>query len=154
MIEYNDDEWEEFEEEIVEEQSQGLLSTTRILAALAVLVVVVVVAAKVIAYDPPDLREVPPQLLIGLWTCDDPARSDHYVEFRREFVVFGNGGTGDVKCRVSGLDAEKVGKVDQFTVRYRDMAGIKHRTSMLLDESGTVLRFTNQPSVQWSRVEF
>ncbi len=153
MIEYNDDEWEEFEEEIVEEQSQGLLSTTRILAALAVLVVVVVVAAKVIAYDPPDLREVPPQL-IGLWTCDDPARSDHYVEFRREFVVFGNGGTGDVKCRVSGLDAEKVGKVDQFTVRYRDMAGIKHRTSMLLDESGTVLRFTNQPSVQWSRVEF
>jgi len=152
MIEYNDDEWDEFEEEVEEERSQGPLSTTRILAGLAVLVVVAVVAAKIIDYDPPDLREVPPRL-IGLWTCDDPARSDHYVEFRREFVIFGNGGAGDIKCRVSGLDAEKVGNVDQFTVRYRDMAGIKHRTTMLLDESGTVLRFTDQPSVQWSRLE-
>ena len=152
MIEYSDDEWDEFEEEVEEERPQGLLSTTRILAGLAVLVVVAVVATKIIDYDPPDLREVPPRL-IGLWTCDDPARSDHYVEFRREFVIFGNGGAGDIKCRVSGLDAEKVGNVDQFTVRYRDMAGIKHRTTMLLDESGTVLRFTDQPSVQWSRLE-
>ena len=153
MIEYNNDEWNEFEEEIEEERSQGLFSTTRILAALAVLVVVAVVAAKIIAYDPPDLREVPPQL-IGLWTCDDPARSDHYVEFRPEFVIFGKGGAGDLKCRVSGLDAEKVGNIDRFTVRYRDMAGIKHRTSMLLDESGTALRFTDRPVVIWSRVEF
>ena len=153
MIDYNADEWDEFEEEIEAEQPKGFLSTSRILAALAVLVVVAVVVARVIAWDPPDLREVPPPL-IGLWTCDDPARSDHYVEFRREFVIFGNGGAGDIKCRVSGLDAEKVGNVDRFTVRYRDMAGIKHRTSMLLDESGTVLRFTDQPAVHWSRVEF
>ena len=152
MIEFNDDEWDDFEEEVEEERPQGILSTTRILAALAVLVVVAVVTAKVIDYDPPDLREVPPRL-IGLWTCDDPAQSDHYVEFRREFVIFGTGGTGDIKCRVSGIDAEKVGNVDRFTVRYRDMAGIKHRRSMLLDESGTVLRFTDQPSVRWSFFE-
>jgi hypothetical protein len=151
MIEYNDDEWDEFEEEIEEERPQGFLSTTRILAAAGVLVVVALVAATIIAYDPPDLMEVPPRL-IGLWTCDDPAQSDFYVEFRRDFVIFGTGGTGDIKCRVSGLDVEKVGNVDQFTVRYRDMAGIKHRTTMLLDESGTVLRFTDRPSVRWSRL--
>ena len=151
MIEFNDDEWDEFEEEIEEERPQGFLSTTRILAAAGVLVVVALVAATIIAYDPPDLMEVPPRL-IGLWTCDDPAQSDFYVEFRREFVIFGTGGTGDIKCRVSGLDAEKVGNVDQFTVRYRDMAGIKHRTTMLLDETGTVLRFTDRPSVRWSRL--
>jgi hypothetical protein len=151
MIEYNDDEWDEFEEEIEEERPQGFLSTTRILAAAGVLVVVALVAATIIAYDPPDLREVPPRL-IGLWTCDDPAQSDFYVEFRREFVIFGTGGTGDVKCRVLGLDTEKAGDADHFTVRYRDMAGIRHRRSMLLDETGTVLRFTDRPSVRWSRL--
>jgi len=116
MIEYNDDEWDDFEECIEEERSQGLLSTTRILAAAGVLVVVALVAATIIAYPP---------RLIGLWTCDDPAQSDFYVEFRREFVIFGTGGTGDVKCRVLGLDTEKAGDADHFTVRYRDMAGIR-----------------------------
>ena len=151
MIAYNDDEWDDFEEEIEEVRPPGILSTTRILVGLAVLMVVSVVAAKIIGYDPPDLSEVPPQL-IGLWSCDDPDQSDHYVEFRREFIIFGTGGTGDLKCRVSGLDTEKTGNVDRFTVRYRDMAGIKHRISMLLDESGTVLLFTDQPSVRWSRL--
>ncbi len=151
MIAYNDDDWDDFEEEIEEERPQGIFSTTRILVGLVVLVVVAVVAAKIIGYDPPDLSEMPPQL-IGLWSSDDPAQSDHYVEFRREFVIFGTGGTGDLKCRVSGLDIEKIGKIDRFTIRYRDMAGIKHRKSMLLDESGTVLLFTDQPSVHWSRL--
>ena len=151
MIAYNDDDWDDLEEEIEEVRPPGILSTTRILVGLAVLMVVAVVAAKIIGYDPPDLSEVPPRL-IGLWSCDDPAQSDHYVEFRREFVIFGTGGTGDLKCRVSGLDTEKTGNVDRFTVRYRDMAGIKHRISMLLDESGSVLLFTDQPSVHWSRL--
>jgi len=152
MIAYNDDDWDDFEEEIEEERPPGVLSTSRILVGLAVLVVVAVVAAKIIGYDPPDLSEVPPQL-VGLWSCDDPDQSDHYVEFRREFIIFGTGGTGDLKCRVSGLDTETVGSLRGFTVRYRDMAGIKHRKSMLLDESGTVLLFTDQPSVHWSRLD-
>ncbi len=116
------------------------------------LAVVAVVAARMISLDSPDVTEMPPQLL-GLWSCDDPARSDHYVEFRREFVVFGRGGTSAVKFRVSGIDVEKVGTVDGFTVRYRDLAGVKHRTSMLLDESGTVLRFNDEPSVRWTRLD-
>jgi len=151
MIAYKDDEWDDFEEEIEEERPPGFLSTSRILVGLAVLVAVAVVAAKIIGYDPPDLREVPPQL-IGLWSCDDPDQSDHYVEFRREFIIFGTGGTGDIKCRVSGLDTETTGKIDRFIIRYRDMAGIRHRKSMLLDESGSVLLFTDQPSVRWSRL--
>jgi hypothetical protein len=152
MITFNDDPWDDFEEKKEEKRSLGALTTPRILVGLAVLAVVAVVVARMISLDPPDLTEMPPQL-IGLWSCDDPARSDHYVEFRREFVTFGTGGTGTVKFRVSGIDVEKVGTVDGFTVRYRDLAGIKHRTSMLLDETGTVLRFNDEPSVRWSRVD-
>jgi len=152
MITFNDDAWDDLEEKNEKNRPPGVLTTPRILVGLAVLVVVAVVAAKIISYDPPDLTEMPPQL-IGLWSCDDPAKSDHYVEFRHEFIIFGKGGTSDVKFRVSGIDVEKVGSADKFTVRYRDLAGIKHRTSMLLDESESVLRFDDQPAVQWSRLD-
>lgn len=152
MITFNDDAWDDLEEQKEKKRPPGVLTTPRILVGLAVLAVIAVVTAKIISYDPPDLTEMPPQL-IGLWGCDDPARSDHYVEFRRKFVVFGRGGTGTVKFRVSGIDVEKVGTVDGFTVRYRDLAGVKHRTSMLLDETGTVLRFNDEPSVRWTRLD-
>lgn len=152
MITFNDDAWDDLEERKEEKRPRGAITTPRILVGLVVLAVIAVVAARMISLDPPDLTEVPPQL-IGLWSCDDPARSDHYVEFRREFVIFGRGGTGAVKFPVSGIDVEKIGTADGFTVRYRDLAGVKHRTSMLLDESGIVLRFNDQPSVRWSRVD-
>jgi hypothetical protein len=152
MITFNDDAWDDLEAQNEKKRPPGALTTPRILVGVAVLAVVAVVAARMISLDPPDLTEMPLQL-IGLWSCDDPARSDHYVEFRREFVVFGRGGTSAVKFRVSGIDVEKVGTVDGFTVLYRDLAGVKHRTSMLLDESGTVLRFNDDPSVRWSRID-
>jgi len=133
MITFNDDAWDDLEQQKEEKRPRGVLTTPRILVGLAVLAVIAVV--------------------IGLWGCDDPARSDHYVEFRREFVIFGRGGTRTVKFRVSGIDVEKVGTVDGFTVRYSDLAGVKHRTSMLLDETGTVLRFNDEPSARWSRID-
>ncbi len=152
MSTFNDDSRDDLERAKKKKRPPGALTTPRILVGVAVLAVVAVVAARMISLDSPDVTEMPPQLL-GLWSCDDPARSDHYVEFRREFVVFGRGGTSAVKFRVSGIDVEKVGTVDGFTVRYRDLAGVKHRTSMLLDESGTVLRFNDEPSVRWTRLD-
>ena len=152
MSMFNDDPRVDLERPKKKKRHSDALTTPRILVGLAVLAVIAVVAARMISLDPPDLTEMPPQL-IGLWGCDDPARSDHYVEFRREFVIFGRGGTRTVKFRVSGIDVEKVGTVDGFTVRYSDLAGVKHRTSMLLDETGTVLRFNDEPSARWSRID-
>jgi len=70
------------------------------------------------------------------------------VEFQKNRVIFGTGGTGVVKFEVSGMDAEKVGDIDRYTVFYRDLAGTRLFVDVLLDESGEVLRFTDSAGPQ------
>jgi len=149
---YDDDDWDDFEEFEEEEQEPGLLTTTRILVGLLVVVVVAIVVARMILLETPEYAEVMPRL-IGLWTSSHPEYNDQYVEFQRNSVMFGTGGTGVVKYRVQGMDAEKIGDVDRYTIFYRDLAGTKHIADMLLDEPGKVLRFTDSADVRWTRYE-
>ena len=151
--EFDDDDWDDFEEFEEEEKEPGVLTTTRILVGLLVLVVVAIVVARLVLSETPEHAEITPRL-IGLWTSSHPDFSDRYVEFQRKSVVFGTGGTGVVKFKVLGMDAEKIGDVDHFTVFYRDLAGTKHIADMLLDEPGKVLRFTDSAGARWTRFEF
>ena len=145
----DEDDWDDFEEVEEEEPKPGILTTSRILVGLAVAVVIVLMVAR-LSREKPQYSEVAPRL-IGLWTCQHPAFSDQYVEFRRDAIVFGTGGTGVVKYKVSGMNSEKMGGADRYTVFYRDLAGTKLYKDILLDESGMVLRFTDNADARWTR---
>jgi len=149
---YDDDDWDDFEELEEEEQEPGILTTTRILVALLVVVVVAIVVARLVLREAPEYAEVTPRL-IGLWTSSHPEYNDQYVEFQRNTVMFGTGGTGVVKYKVQGMDAEKIGDVDRYTIFYRDLAGTNRIADMLLDEPGEVLRFTDSADARWTRFE-
>ena len=133
-------------------QGPGLLTTPRILAALAVVVVAALVIGSFVKKEDLEFSEIPPQL-IGLWTCSDPGKSDYFVQFRREFVTFGTGGTGQVKCDVIGINVEEIGDVTKFTVHYLDMARTKIVRQILLDPSGNELRFTDESNLRWVRFD-
>jgi hypothetical protein len=94
--------------------------------------------ARLVLWEKPEFAEVTPRLF-GLWTTSHPEFTDRYVEFRKNTVMFGTGGTGVVKFKVQGMNAEKIGDVDRYTIFYRDLAGTKHFADMLLDEPGEVL---------------
>ncbi len=149
---FDDDDWDDFEEFEEEEQEPGLLTTTRILVGLLVAVVAAVLVARLVLLEPPEYAEVSPRL-IGLWTSSHPEFNDRYVEFQRNSVIFGTGGTGVVKFKVQGMDTEKIGDVDRYTIFYRDLAGTKHIADMLLDAPGEVLRFTDSADARWTRFE-
>jgi hypothetical protein len=151
LREYDDD-WDDFEE-YEEEEEPGILTTTRILVGLLVVVVVAVMVARLILWDKPEFAEVTPRLF-GLWTTTHPEFNDRYVEFEKNRVIFGTGGTGVVKFRVSGMDVEKIGDIDHFTVFYKDLAGAKHTVDVILDEAGEVLRFTDSAEARWTRFYF
>jgi hypothetical protein len=146
-----DDDWDDFEEH-EEEKGPGVLTTTRILVALLVMVVVAIVVARLVLFEKPEFAEVTPRLF-GLWTTTHPEFNDRYVEFEKNRVIFGTGGTGVVKFKVSGMDVEKVGDIDHYTVFYRDLAGTKHTVDLFLDEAGEILRFTDSAEVRWVRYE-
>ncbi|MDH3816964.1 MAG: hypothetical protein OEV48_20955 [Acidobacteriota bacterium] len=147
-----DDDWDDFEE-YEEEEEPGLLTTGRILVALLVLVVVVVAVARLLMWEKPAFAEVTPRLF-GLWTTTHPEFNDQYVEFEHNRVIFGTGGTGVVKFKVSGMDVEKIGDIDHYTVFYRDLAGAKHFVDVFLDEPGEVLRFTDSAEARWTRFHY
>ena len=130
------------------ERLKKALTKPRVLAALVV--VVVVVTAMVVNRERMDLKEIPSSL-IGLWTTDDQERSDFYIEFRRESLRLGTGGTGEVKYRVLGLNTETIGGVGHLKLYYRDLAGTRQVMEMLLDETGEELRFMDQPGAVWTR---
>jgi len=144
-----DYDWDDFEID-EDERPDPIVTTPRILAALVLLVFVAVMTAGIMNRVPMQLGEVPPSL-IALWTCNDPERSDFYVEFRRQFVRLGTGGTGHVKWRVVGVNFETIGEVEHFTLYYRDLAGSRLVMEMLLDRSGEDLRFMNRPGTVWTR---
>jgi hypothetical protein len=148
--EFDDEDWDELEELEEEEQKPGILSTTRILVALLVVVFVTIVVARLVLFEKPEFAELTPRLF-GLWTTTHPEFNDRYVEFRKNTVIFGTGGTGVVKYNVSGMDAEKIGDIDHYTVYYRDLAGTKHIVNLFLDEPGEVLRFTDNADARWTR---
>ena len=147
---YEEDWDDEHLEELEIEEEPGILTTTRILLGLLVVVMITIVAARLILFEKPEFAEVTPRLF-GLWTTSHPHYTDRYVEFRKNEVVFGTGGTGVVKFKVSGMDAEKVGDVDRYTIHYRDLAGTRHAVSLFLDERGETLRFTDSADVRWIR---
>ena len=147
----DEDDWDDFEEIEEQEPKPAILTTSRILVGLVVAVVIALVAAR-LSTEKPQYVEVTPRL-IGLWTCDHPEFSDRYVEFRRDAVIFGTGGTGVVKYKVSGMNAEKLGGTDRYTVFYRDLAGTSLHKDILLDGSGKVLRFTDNADALWTRYE-
>ena len=152
LREYDED-WDdsgEIEALEIEEEEPGVLTTTRILIGFLVLVVIAIVVARIVVWEKPDFSEITPRL-IGLWTTSHPEYTDRYVEFQRNFVIFGTGGTGGVKFAVIGMDAEEVGDIDRYTVHYRDLAGTRHRVGMFLDEAGVVLRFTDSADAHWTR---
>ena len=147
---YDEDDWEELEG--FEEEEPGVLTTARILVGLLVVVVVAIVGARLVLWEKPQFKEVAPRLF-GLWTTSDPEFTDRYVEFQRDTVMFGTGGTGVVKYKVTGVDTEKIGDINHYTVFYRDLAGTKHAVDLFLDEPGTTLRFTDNADVHWTRFE-
>ena len=149
MAKRHDDDWDDFEE-YEEEVEPGILTTTRILVALLVVFVVAIVAARLVLWEKPEFSEVTPRLF-GLWTTTHPEFNDRYVEFEKNRVVFGTGGTGVVKFMVSGMDVEKIGDIDHYTIFYRDLAGAKHTVDLFLDEPGEVLRFTDSAEAHWTR---
>ena len=147
-----DDERRREVQAILEEEPPGPITTRRIIIGLAVLVVIVIVGARWALRETYELQEVPPKL-VGFWTCDDPERSDWYVDFARHSVTFGTGGTSRLKCDVLGLNSEERGGVGHFTVLYRDMARRKNITEVLLEASGTEIRFTDEPGVIWKKYQ-
>ncbi len=148
------DDWDEFDEfdEPEKEESEGFLTTPRILVALALAALIAVFVGRLVLHEKPQLAEIHPQL-VGLWTCNDPEKSEFYVEFRRNFVVFGTGGTDSVKNNVIGSDVERVGDLNQHTVYYKDMAGTRHIRDVLLDSEENTIRFTDQPRISWSKFD-
>lgn len=147
-----DDDWDDFEENEEEERKPGILTTGRILVALLVVVVVTIVVARLVLRENPEFAEVTPRLF-GLWTTDHPEFNDRFVEFEKNRVIFGTGGTGVVKFKVSGMDADKIGDIDHYTIFYRDLAGTKHSVGLFLDEAGELLRFTDSAEARWIRFE-
>jgi len=146
-----DDDWDDDElEQLDIEEKPGILTTTRILVGLLVVTFVLIVVARVVLFEKPEFAEVTPRLF-GLWTTSHPEYSDRYVEFRKNDVIFGTGGTGVVKYEVYGMDIEKVGDIDRYTIFYRDLAGTKHETNVFMEETGDVLRFTDAAEARWTR---
>ncbi len=129
-----------------------ILTTRRILWGLAAVALVAIAVGSVVSRDEYQFRESPSRLL-GMWSCEDPERSDIWVEFRPEFVVFGTGGTGTLKARILGIKFEQVGDVERYTVFYRDLAGKEHNKEVVLAPPGTSLRFSDEPGVDWTRFD-
>ncbi len=129
-----------------------ILTTRRILWGLAAVALVAIAVGSVVSRDEYQFRESPSRLL-GMWSCEDPERSDIWVEFRPEFVVFGIGGTGMLKARILGIKFEQVGDVERYTVFYRDLAGKEHNKEVVLAPPGTSLRFSDEPGVDWTRFD-
>jgi len=150
--EFDDDDWDDFEE-YEEEAESGVLTTTRILVGLLIVVVVAITVARLVLWEKPEFAELTP-CLFGLWTTTHPEFNDRYVEFQKNRVIFGTGGTGVVKFKVSGMDVEKIGDIDHYTVFYRDLAGTEHTVDVVLDEPGEVLRFTDSAEARWTRFHF
>lgn len=146
-----DDDWddEEFEELEIEEEP-GILTTTRILVGLLVVVLVAIVVARLVLFEKPEFAEVTPRLF-GLWTTSHPEYNDRYMVFRKNEVIFGTGGTGVVKYKVYGMNTEKVGDVDRYTILYRDLAGTKREVNVFMEETGDILRFTDAAEARWIR---
>lgn len=145
-----DDDWDD---DVVKKKPQkgpGLLNTRRILWGLAAIVVAAILIGQVVSPGQYDFKETPPALL-GMWTCNDPERSDFWVDFRPEFVIFGTGGTSTVKHRIVGFNVEQLGGFDRYKVYYRDMAGREHEKEALVAESGVILRFADDPATEWGR---
>ncbi len=147
----DEDDWDEIGE-FEEEAEPGILTTPRILVALLVVFVFAIVAARLVLWEKPEFSELSPRLF-GLWTTTYPELNDQYVEFEKNRVIFGTGGTGVVKFTVSGMNAEKVGDIDHYTVFYRDLAGTRHMVDVFLDEPGEVLRFTDSAEARWTRFD-
>jgi hypothetical protein len=146
-----DDDWddEEFEELEIEEEP-GILTTTRILVGLLVVVLAAIVVARLVLFEKPEFAEVTPRLF-GLWTTSHPEYNDRYMVFRKNEVIFGTGGTGVVKYKVYGMNTEKVGDVDRYTILYRDLAGTKREVNVFMEETGDILRFTDAAEARWIR---
>jgi hypothetical protein len=128
------------------------LTTRRILWGLAVVAIAAVVLGSLLSKDAFDFQEAPSRL-VGVWTCEDPERSDLWVEFRGDFVIFGTGGTGTMKYRILGGNVEKVGEIERYKIFFRDLAGKEHNREILLAPPGNSLRFADEPSTSWTRFE-
>jgi hypothetical protein len=148
-----DDDWDDDEPKkpAKPKGDDGILTTRRIIVGLVVIAVAAIVIGSFVRSQY-DFSEVP-ALLLGMWTCSDPDSSDLWVEFRRESVVFGTGGTGTVTHRIVGVDFEEVGGIRRYKIYYRDLAGREHEKEALLAESGRALRFTDFPGAEWIRYE-
>ena len=152
------DDWDDLDDldelqdsrQVREPEPEGFLTTRRIIVGLILLVVVGIIIGRLVVHEKPQMSEVP-ESLIGLWTCEDPALSDHYVEFRTNFIILGRGGPGDLKYRVQGADVERVGDMRQYSIYYRDLAGTRHIDDLFLDGGGNTIRFTDKPQVVFSR---
>jgi len=128
------------------------LTTRRILWGLAVVAIAAVVLGSLLSKDAFDFQEAPSRL-VGVWTCEDPERSDLWVEFRGDFVIFGTGGTGTMKYRILGGNVEKVGEIERYKIFFRDLAGKEHNREILLAPPGNSLRFADEPITSWTRFE-
>lgn len=149
-----DDDWDDDDEIVVKKKSPGpgILSTRRILWGLAALAVVAVLVGSVVSRDEFQFEETPAELL-GMWTCDDPDRSDLWVEFSPQFVTIATGGTGTIKYRVLGIQFDQVGEIAHYSIFLRDLAGKEHIREIMLRPPGDTLRFADEPRVSWKRFD-
>lgn len=129
-------------------EDPGMITTPRILIGLVVVIVAALVIGGIVGRSDYQFEEVP-EPLIGMWTCEDPERSDLWVEFKRNLITFGTGGTGDVTHRVVGVDHDQVGEINRYQIVYRDLAGRQHMREVLLSASGDSLRFADDANTTW-----
>ena len=147
-----DDDWDD--DVVVKKKPPrpDVLTTRRIFWGLAVVAIAAVVLGSLLSRDAFDFQGAPLRL-VGVWTCADPERSDLWVEFRGDFVIFGTGGTGTMKYRILGGNMEKVGEIERYKIFFRDLAGKEHNREILLAPPGKSLRFADEPSTSWTRFE-
>jgi hypothetical protein len=146
-----DDDWDD-EVRAPEPSDPNGLTTGKIILGLAVVVLLAVIVGGIVSRETYQL-EHSPSSIVGTWSCGDPQRSDLWVEFRPEFVVFGTGNTGTMKARIVGANSEQVGDFKSYTVFYRDLAGKVHNKEVILAPDGDSFRFADDPGVSWSRMD-
>ena len=145
-----DDDWDD-EEVPVPQKRPPIVTTQRIFWSLAVVAAVILVFGGLGSRDQFELDEVP-QPLLGAWACGDPARSDQWVEFRREDVLMSTSTTGSARYKVAGVDREQAAGSDRYTVYYSDMAGKKQTMEIWMMSSGAI-RFVDDPAIEWTRFD-
>ena len=136
----------------VKASDEKTVSLGTIVLIVAVVGMIALVLGKTMTREGFQFEEVP-QPLIGAWACNDPAKSDQWVEFRRENVLMSTSGTGSARYKVVGVNHETIGGIDRYEVAYRDLVGKEHTLDVRVISVEGILRFADDPGAEWRRLD-